>query len=70
MFERIGGFAAAFNRVLIYRSFCLHSADIPADFRAVANATLCTVLGAANGATVATVEHLLCLLYTSDAADE
>jgi UDP-3-O-[3-hydroxymyristoyl] N-acetylglucosamine deacetylase len=37
-------------------------ADIPADFRAVANATLCTVLGAANGATVATVEHLLAAL--------
>ncbi len=37
-------------------------ADIPADVRAVANATLCTVLGAANGATVATVEHLLAAL--------
>ena len=37
-------------------------ADIPADVRAVANATLCTVLGSANGATVATVEHLLAAL--------
>ena len=37
-------------------------ADIPADFRAVANATLCTVLGSSNGATVATVEHLLAAL--------
>jgi hypothetical protein len=32
VFERIAGFEAAFNRVLIYRSFCLHSADISADF--------------------------------------
>jgi hypothetical protein len=32
MFDRIGGFEAAFNRVLIYRSNCLHSADISADF--------------------------------------
>ena len=37
-------------------------ADIAADFRSVANATLCTVLGATNGATVATVEHLLAAL--------
>lgn len=37
-------------------------ADIPANVRVVANATLCTVLGAANGATVATVEHLLAAL--------
>lgn len=37
-------------------------ADIAADFRAVANATLCTVLGASNGVTVATVEHLLAAL--------
>jgi hypothetical protein len=32
MFERIGGFAAAFNRVLIYRSIDLHSADIRPGF--------------------------------------
>jgi hypothetical protein len=32
MFDRIAGFEAAFNRVLIYRSYSLHSADIPADF--------------------------------------
>ena len=37
-------------------------ADIPADVRAVANATLCTVLGSASGATIATVEHLLAAL--------
>jgi UDP-3-O-[3-hydroxymyristoyl] N-acetylglucosamine deacetylase len=37
-------------------------ADIPADFRSVANATLCTVLAHSNGATVATVEHLLAAL--------
>ncbi len=35
---------------------------IPADFRAVANATLCTVLGDGNGTTVGTVEHLLAAL--------
>ena len=35
---------------------------IPADFRAVANVTLCTVLGDGNGTTVATVEHLLAAL--------
>lgn len=29
MFERIAGFDAAFNRVLVYRSVDLHSADIP-----------------------------------------
>jgi hypothetical protein len=32
MFERIGAFAAAFNRVLIYRSIGLHSADIRPGF--------------------------------------
>jgi hypothetical protein len=32
MFERTASFAAAFNRVLIYRSINLHSADIPAGF--------------------------------------
>ncbi|MEZ5776391.1 MAG: UDP-3-O-acyl-N-acetylglucosamine deacetylase [Hyphomicrobiaceae bacterium] len=37
-------------------------ADIPADFRAVTNVTLCTVLGDGNGANVATVEHLLAAL--------
>jgi UDP-3-O-[3-hydroxymyristoyl] N-acetylglucosamine deacetylase len=35
---------------------------IPADFRAVSNVTLCTVLSAPCGATVATVEHLLAAL--------
>ncbi len=37
-------------------------ARIPADFRMVANATLCTVLSDGNGAAVATVEHLLSAL--------
>jgi Family of unknown function (DUF6445) len=32
-FERIASFAAAFNRLLIYRSINLHSADIRAGFR-------------------------------------
>jgi hypothetical protein len=32
LFERIGGFDAAFNRVLIYRSIDLHSADIRPGF--------------------------------------
>jgi hypothetical protein len=32
MFERTASFAAAFNRVLIYRSMNLHSADIAAGF--------------------------------------
>jgi hypothetical protein len=32
MFERIGGFAAAFNRLIVYRSIDLHSADIPPGF--------------------------------------
>jgi hypothetical protein len=32
MFERIASFAAACNRLLIYRSINLHSADIPAGF--------------------------------------
>ena len=35
---------------------------IPADFRAVSNVTLCTVLSDRNGATVSTVEHLLSAL--------
>lgn len=34
-------------------------ADIPADYRSVANATLCTVLADKRGNAVATVEHLL-----------
>ncbi len=37
-------------------------AEIPADFRAVTNATLCTVLSGPEGATIATVEHLLAAL--------
>lgn len=37
-------------------------ADIPADVRAVAGTTLCTILGDHNGSTVATVEHLLAAL--------
>jgi UDP-3-O-[3-hydroxymyristoyl] N-acetylglucosamine deacetylase len=35
---------------------------VPGDFRAVSNVTLCTVLSAADGTTVATVEHLLAAL--------
>jgi UDP-3-O-[3-hydroxymyristoyl] N-acetylglucosamine deacetylase len=35
---------------------------VPGDFRAVSNLTLCTVLSGADGATVATVEHLLAAL--------
>ncbi|MGI9405901.1 MAG: UDP-3-O-acyl-N-acetylglucosamine deacetylase [Hyphomicrobiaceae bacterium] len=38
------------------------STDITADFRAVTNVTLCTVLGDGNGGVVATVEHLLAAL--------
>jgi UDP-3-O-[3-hydroxymyristoyl] N-acetylglucosamine deacetylase len=37
-------------------------AEVPADFRAVTAATLCTVLSGPEGATVATVEHLLAAL--------
>ncbi len=37
-------------------------ARIPADFRAVSNVTLCTVLSDGKGASVATVEHLLSAL--------
>lgn len=36
--------------------------EVPADFRKVANTTLCTVLSDGNGAAVATVEHLLAAL--------
>jgi Family of unknown function (DUF6445) len=32
MFERIASFEAAFNRMLVYRSITLHSADIAPDF--------------------------------------
>ena len=39
-----------------------HAGHVPGDFRAVANLTLCTVLGSASGTTVATVEHLLAAL--------
>jgi len=35
---------------------------VPGDFRAVSNLTLCTVLSAADGTAVATVEHLLAAL--------
>jgi UDP-3-O-[3-hydroxymyristoyl] N-acetylglucosamine deacetylase len=35
---------------------------VPGDFRAVSNLTLCTVLSGADGASVATVEHLLAAL--------
>jgi UDP-3-O-[3-hydroxymyristoyl] N-acetylglucosamine deacetylase len=35
---------------------------VPGDFRAVSNLTLCTVLSAADGTSVATVEHLLAAL--------
>lgn len=37
-------------------------AHVPGDFRAVNNVTLCTVLASAEGASVATVEHLLAAL--------
>ncbi len=39
-----------------------HIGHVPGDFRAVSNLTLCTVLSAADGTTVATVEHLLAAL--------
>ncbi len=32
IFERIGSVAAAFNRLIVYRSAVLHSGDIPRDF--------------------------------------
>ncbi len=35
---------------------------VPGDFRAVSNLTLCTVLSAADGTSIATVEHLLAAL--------
>jgi hypothetical protein len=37
LFERIASFEAVFNRMLVYRSIALHSADIPPDFRSDAN---------------------------------
>jgi UDP-3-O-[3-hydroxymyristoyl] N-acetylglucosamine deacetylase len=37
-------------------------AEIPADFRAITNVTLCTVLGDGQGNSVSTVEHLLSAL--------
>ena len=39
-----------------------HIGHVPGDFRAVSNLTLCTVISAADGTTVATVEHLLAAL--------
>ena len=39
-----------------------HSVVLPADYRAVSNTTLCTVLSNGNGSAVATVEHLLAAL--------
>ncbi|MCG8559089.1 MAG: UDP-3-O-acyl-N-acetylglucosamine deacetylase [Hyphomicrobiales bacterium] len=38
---------------------CEEGIEVPADYRAVSNVTLCTVLSDGNGASVATVEHLL-----------
>jgi UDP-3-O-[3-hydroxymyristoyl] N-acetylglucosamine deacetylase len=38
------------------------TAEIPADYRAITNVTLCTVLGSRSGASIATVEHLLAAL--------
>ena len=39
-----------------------HIGHVPGDFRAVSNLTLCTVISAADGTSVATVEHLLAAL--------
>ncbi len=39
-----------------------NAGHVPGDFRAVTNLTLCTVLGTADGVSVATVEHLLAAL--------
>jgi UDP-3-O-[3-hydroxymyristoyl] N-acetylglucosamine deacetylase len=39
-----------------------HIGHVAGDFRAVSNLTLCTVISAADGTTVATVEHLLAAL--------
>jgi hypothetical protein len=38
MFERLASFEGIFNRLLVYRSISLHSADVSADFRFDANA--------------------------------
>jgi UDP-3-O-[3-hydroxymyristoyl] N-acetylglucosamine deacetylase len=46
----------------VVSSGCGRLVRIPADFRAVANVTLCTVLGDGKGTTVGTVEHLLAAL--------
>lgn len=46
----------------IINNGCGRLKRIPADFRMVSNVTLCTVLSDGNGATVATVEHLLSAL--------
>ncbi len=46
----------------VVTSGCGRLVRIPADFRAVANVTLCTVLGDGKGTTVGTVEHLLAAL--------
>ncbi len=43
-----------------------NAGHVPGDFRAVSNLTLCTVLSGADGATVATVEHLLAALRGLD----
>ena len=40
-----------------------HDTMIPADFRAVGNSVLCTVLSDGNGCAVATVEHLMAALH-------
>lgn len=46
----------------IVNSGCGRLARIPADFRAVSNVTLCTILADKNGVMVSTVEHLLSAL--------
>jgi len=48
--------------IFIVPSKCGKLSRIPADFRRVSNVTLCTVLSDGNGASVATVEHLLAAL--------
>ena len=42
---------------------CEDGIEVPADYRAVSNVTLCTVLSDGNGGSVATVEHLLAALH-------
>lgn len=46
----------------ILRNDARREVRIPADFRAISNVTLCTVLSGDNGASVATVEHLMAAL--------